>query len=490
MNKFITLAMAATLTATASAATGNLKITFNGSDNANWSLGQDAVATVENGHCSVDMVLQSNEKYRADLKFASTEEPIILSPTTDQIFAIKFIGAKPNGNMSLEFKNSDNTWYNKKWNNFPQGTVATKGGNTIYYYELNRDENYVGDPISIVNLNLKIADCATAPYKYTIDWIATYASIEELTADANWADDGINDKDEQISFDDAVLYSSVTSTIFADFKSAIESAEDNDVIIINKPVDLSDRMSIKKSITFEGANENITITRNFTNKLFLIIENKDANEEQVVVTFKNVNFSGNGEDCTSAFIEDKGTLNLENVTFSNVKTTSNQGIVAMKQGGRVNANNVLFENCTLSDIDMRLSTFFLGSNCSMSLAGDCGTSSVYIEKAGQLIEAGELTNAYAIVINLGDMDNRELESVVVKGCDDVNQFALKNENYKLEAKEGNLVLVKEEDGITAIETDEDTDTAIYYNLHGIKVKEPTNGIYLMVKGGITTKTIK
>lgn len=101
MKKNFTLICAATI-ACASASAAGIDVTFNGTDNANWTADGTTV-TVENGHLSVEMP-ENNGKYRADVHM--TKGNYTLDATADRYLAVKFIGKRPQGNMTLEIDNS------------------------------------------------------------------------------------------------------------------------------------------------------------------------------------------------------------------------------------------------------------------------------------------------------------------------------------------------------------------------------------------------
>lgn len=109
MKKIYALMAGALCALTASAA--GIDVNF-ASENPCWTVGQNGVATYADGHLNVKMADQGG-KYRADLKYAKGEtEGFTLDASKEKILAIKFIGKRPQGNMTLEIDNNG-AWINK-----------------------------------------------------------------------------------------------------------------------------------------------------------------------------------------------------------------------------------------------------------------------------------------------------------------------------------------------------------------------------------------
>lgn len=170
----------------------SLKVTFNGTDNDGWAADVTS-SSVENGILSATQD-QSGDKYRGDLKFnKSGDKTFKLNPEVDKYLAIKFVGQRPAGNLKMEFKNIDGTWCNNTWNG---GNPTSKPGanGTVYYFNLTSNANYMSGHLDadgnfvVSNLNFIIADNTTDDHTYQVDWIATFASVEDIQAWVDWND--------------------------------------------------------------------------------------------------------------------------------------------------------------------------------------------------------------------------------------------------------------------------------------------------------------
>lgn len=172
----------------------SLKVTFNGTDNDGWAA-DVASSSVENGILSATQD-KSGEKYRGDLKFNKdkvADKTFKLNPEVDKYLAIKFVGQRPAGNLKMEFLNVDNdTWCNTWTGGNPANKSGTNG--TVYYFDLTSNTNYMSGHLDadgnfvVRHLNFIIADNTTDDHTYQVDWIATFASVEDIQAWVNWND--------------------------------------------------------------------------------------------------------------------------------------------------------------------------------------------------------------------------------------------------------------------------------------------------------------
>lgn len=164
-----------------------------------WTTANSATIEAQGGKVNGTMALQSNSKYRCDLKFnasGAVANNLTLDPAKDVYLAIKFIGTRPNGACKMEF-NTGASWLNTQWNSgWPDGEIKTSANNSIYYFKLTKDANYTGTAITVNKLNIIIADAVAAPYSYSVDWIATFTTLDDITSNKDWKDDGDTDTDE------------------------------------------------------------------------------------------------------------------------------------------------------------------------------------------------------------------------------------------------------------------------------------------------------
>lgn len=469
-------------------ANAGIEVTFNGTDNALWNAGNNA--TVENGHLVVPMT-ESGGKYRQDLSFNNADNAYTLDASTETILAIKFIGTRPHGNMTLEFQNNG-AWLNTKWKNTPDGSVTTTKGNTIYYYNLTKDDTYTGT-LTVNRINLKVADCTVEPYEYTLDWIKTYPSVEALEVDPDWKDDGENDADEEGD----VEYSFINENTGKGYLSFDEMYNDgtmdpNSTLILKDHVVFADRQPTK-NVTIKGATGNEKIIQNFDNKLLFASSTRFALENLILTAQK-----GPGNKPMLEVNNKSCALTLTNVTFDGVKSSNSNGIIDIKNDGILNLNNVNFIDCEGSALNALCKvSVYDGKTRILNLSGKNEGLKVYVEAAG-CINATELTNEQPIVLTLSEILTeapaaRSLSEndVIVNGCEDPSKFELTNAGYKLVGENGNLVLAEAGDttAIDEIGVDGVEAPVEYYNVQGIRVENPEHGLYIKRQGNKVSKVI-
>lgn len=428
-----TLIFAAISAACLSAAAATPLVTFDGSDNAGISFGNNAVATYANGHASVEMGVQSTDKWRADIIFKTptgAENPTF-NPANDKIFAIKFIGARPQGNLTLEVKNGGTT-YSKS--NTPSGTITSLGGNTIVYYDLSTMGGYAdAGEFASSQWQLKVADNTAEPHAYTLDWIKVYPSVEALEADKNWKDDGDSDADDK-----GAITNLTTSEEFATLKEAFDAAKASSgpqELLINTNISVSAREEVPENITITGANPDICITRTFNGILFLVKKNS---------TFKNITLDGNNLSNNTVFLEvsNSATITFDNASIQNLSSTHNQGIICLKGGGKMVASNLKLTNCTTT----AEGSVFYGSNCNVTISDNIQGVSFFIEKSNGKINVGSNLNVGDAPINITytATDIPAEGTVVVNGTRDDKLFNLANET------ENDLTLLPAPNGDNAL----------------------------------------
>ncbi len=500
MKKFTVLASAVCLFGAMQANAASFPVVFNGTDSEGWTYGDQA--TLADGHLKVDMT-ENNGKWRQDLTFTSSSEETDFTVDASEMkfFAIKFIGSRPAGNMTLEIQYRDSeaangvSWMNSQWKNKPQGDLMTNSGNNIYYYELTKDEAWTGT-ISIDKIVVKIADCTTPPYEYTLDWINLYPSLEAI--DANWKDDGASDSDEAQKVDSPVM---IGEAGYATLSAAFDAAVDGDVIIVNENQTISSRLGADaRNITIKGGKEGVVITRAFNKLIFL------ANNAEGSITLEDLILDGAMMDGSCA-LEASGhaSLTLNNVSFKDFVSDNNQGVISVKNGGKIAINNVAFEG---SNVPESRGEIFIGAPGS-TISGN-NICTIYLEKQMQ-IEATEVANDAPVKLfvdedraltvevteTVGEGDEaeevtKEVKSVLVANCTDASQFSMGTTAFMIQVDEElNALVLAENDGsgVTTIASEFTDAPAVYYNLQGIKVSAEslTPGIYVCRQGNKTTK---
>lgn len=475
------------------AAASGIEVVFD-AENPCWTVGQDATVAYQNGHLEVGMVEQSNGKYRADLSYKKGDtDGYTVNANEEKLLAIKFIGTRPQGNMTLEIDNNG-AWLKNEagkdaWTSKPQGSVVTTGGNTIYYYDLTRSPEFTGEVV-VTKMNFKIADNVDAPHSYSIDWIKTYADVAAIEADKDWADDGANDLDEANAAPSPVN-NETTGAGYATLAEAIDGAADGDVLVINENQYVSSRIGVNnRHITIKGASDDMLILRGekFTNGLLFLVNRDDSSTEEVKpvghLTFENLIVDGQSVESTQACLEasKNGVVEFKNVKFVNCWSAHNQGLVSMKDGGRVTVENVETFNC---DVPEGRGEFFCGTN-NLTVVGD-NSLSVFAEKTYS-IAAGELTGDKVITLYCDATRDLEAGAVMVRGSEATDRFVSGVADINLKAEDGNLVWVSEP-GYSSVEVVESEAAVapVYYNLQGVKVENPAEGLYIVVRGEKVSK---
>jgi len=180
--------------------TQTLNFTFS-TDAENWVANQSTGSsfTVGGGHLNCTMGLQSNNKYRGDLWYNNSSDAslnVTLDPTTDVYLAVKFIGTRPSGALKLEMAKAAGGWFNTAWNGgSANGNISTFSNNKIYYFLLTNDATFT-EATEISRIHIVVADADVAPFEYSVDWIATFASLADLEAYKDTQDDGPSDADD------------------------------------------------------------------------------------------------------------------------------------------------------------------------------------------------------------------------------------------------------------------------------------------------------
>jgi len=218
-----------------------------------------------------------------------------------------------------------------------------------------------------------------------------------------------------------------TGRYFADLAAAVSAAAADDVIEVSENIEMNDRIIPACNLTIKGVGENITIKRNFTNKLFFATRNH--------VTFENITFDCNEKDNDKSEYEvDNGSATFNNVKFINSKSAASALMYAKAGGRTINANGLAIENSTTNVIE-------LNDGSKMTLTG-LNNFAIKCNSANFSITVGEagISNQNSIEITLPELTSEDLNKTVVTGCEDNTKFTLTNNGYFLKADNGNLVI--------------------------------------------------
>ena len=138
-----------------------------------WGFGQTpASVNFDAEGMTVNMSLQSNSKYRADLKMASNDRPVGLNIGTYRYLAFR-MDVPGNGSLKLDTNKGD-------YGNNPTGVLAEDS--QVIYYDLQAKPYFPTDAPSdkLTTFQLKIADVTVQPYSYKVYWVRTFKTLEDL----------------------------------------------------------------------------------------------------------------------------------------------------------------------------------------------------------------------------------------------------------------------------------------------------------------------
>lgn len=200
-NKIFTLISALTIAGSLMAAVGpqSVRVTFNGDNAEGWvASSSGSITSVADGVANVQMALQSNSKYRADFQY-NTSGTFTFDKSKDVVWAIKLTGALPGTANSRKFEIQYNDGGDKWINGIsgPSGALDCTDGGKIYYFNLGADglNKLSGLPEGTINVKqihfimADATDLTDETAKYAVDWVASYASVNDLKSFADWTDE-------------------------------------------------------------------------------------------------------------------------------------------------------------------------------------------------------------------------------------------------------------------------------------------------------------
>ena len=275
------------------------------------------------------------------------------------------------------------------------------------------------------------------------------------------------------------VYNETSKKGYDTLSEAFSAAETGAVIILKKDQTIAEHLSTDaREITIIG-DDNVTISRDkgYNGMLFLV------NTSGGALALENVTIDGAGVESNKVVIEasGNGVVNLTDVTMTNCVTIANQGIICIKSGGHVSAENLHIESSTVAPGNGEI---YIGTNSSLTISGDCKFTMKH--QGSGSIDATNATHSYAMNLMLdGDYED---DTVVVKGCQDLSKFNLIATGYVLAANEGNIVVKKSVNtGIGQVDLDGEEEGAEYYTLQGQRVNNPSSGFYIRRKGNEVMK---
>ena len=116
--------------------------------------------------------------------------------------------------------------------------------------------------------------------------------------------------------------------------------------------------------------------------------------------------------------------------------------------------------------------------------------SVFCEKI-TYFTAGELTGDKVITIYCDADRNLTDGAVIVRGTEEVARFRSGVDGKNLKAEDGNIVWFEDPaySGVEGVAAEVEGVAPVYYNLQGVKVENPNEGLYIVVRGGKVAKEI-
>jgi hypothetical protein len=431
---------------------------------------------------------QTAAKYRTDIKYnmfgdynGNTDIWIDFDASKYKVFAIKFIGERPkSGCLKLSNISVSKSWIkgSEGYSLSEQGwkDLTDADGNHTYYWTVGGD-NWTGT-LSIDRIEIVIADITDdADKTFTVSSMNWYQSVEELEASLTLQQE-------------TAVVNETTKKGYADFTSAWKDAADGAVLLVNEDQEVSERLnSDSRSITVKGATKDTKITRKKAGNMLFLSNSKDC-----TLTLEDITLDGNGDESDRNFIEasSNGKVVYNNVLISNAKSTNGVGLVVAKNSGKVAMNGLSFENCTTNNDAVEV---FIGSHGS-TISGNNNVK-ISIEdnsNAYALTVDGELTNTTPIKLTpYNKEDNNFTEDYpLVKGTTDASKFVLNTDaTQTLVADEENNLLVvhTSTSGVESLVEDDMNVAPVYYNVNGMRVEQPTAGLYIVRRGNTVTKEI-
>ncbi len=315
--------------------------------------------------------------------------------------------------------------------------------------------------------------------------LTLFASALMLTSQMSFAQTAESEK---------AVYNETTGVGYDDLKTAWNAVSGTATLIMNTDQTIDVRLnSGTNKITLKGANRNVRLTRTNKNNLLFLAQGNNDNSGEIHI--ENITLDGKGDSTDKCFTEASGSgknygiMTMTNVIIDNAISTHNQGLVTVKVNGFLTLNNVIFTNtCKVND---NFGYVFVG-NEHLTISGN-NEMTIAIQANGKncVNVNGTLENTNPIVIYPYDAESFPENYAVVKGCSDPSKFNIQgNSNMTLKAENGNLVAaVDSETGVTDIISDNADAPVEYYNLQGVKVANPENGIFIRVQGKDVKKVV-
>ncbi len=273
-----------------------------------------------------------------------------------------------------------------------------------------------------------------------------------------------------LAFEKMVVKNETTGVEYSSLMAAYNAAEDNQTLVVLEDVTLGDRiLNAKRNLVIKGLTPEVKITKTFTGKLFFCADKGNLTLQDLVLDCDN-------KATSTPELE----VNVTNFYITNVKiinSVSSNCLLNIKSGNKNGIlNGFTQENCT-GGINVSGVLQMQGNN----------NVPVTVADGGSIKVIGELTNEQPIEITLPA--TAKADDLAISGTTAYRKFHLTNEGLYLvpDANGENLILsVNKPTGIEDITVDENAPVE-YFNLQGVRVANPENGLYIRRQGGKATK---
>ena len=296
---------------------------------------------------------------------------------------------------------------------------------------------------------------------------------------------------ENLAVQKATYVAEFNGTQYKSFDAAYNIAKDNTTVselTLIDDAEIAKRFSLTiANFTINGNTSNPKITKNFNNnQLFLC--NATTTFKDLTIDFNNNSVNNNQEGQIEV---GAGNLTLDNVTLTGIPEGGKPAVYAKGQRN-VTLNNVkggatvLLKYYKPENNDYALATISGDNDVKFTLENTLNTINVANDG---------LSNTTPIDITYTDAagvssDNVPANTVVVKNCTDPKLFNITNEGLTLAAKDGNLILAKKVSSGVENVMAKDADAPVeWFNLQGIRVANPENGIYIRRQGSKVEKVV-
>ncbi len=149
---------------------------WNELESMGWSLRTSGKAEIRNGGLHVNTV-ESGGKWRNDVYFINAKHPLTLDPQTYRYLAIAMQAPGVKGKRSIKL---DHKGPNSSGDYGAEPTSWVEGKSQVACWDLlSKGKNPSG---KLEVFGLKMADIKVEPHDYTIYWIRTFKSMDELNA--------------------------------------------------------------------------------------------------------------------------------------------------------------------------------------------------------------------------------------------------------------------------------------------------------------------